>query len=144
MEAETYVTLRIRKPGASAAEVTARLGIEPTDAHEAGDSRPRGVPFREALWSLSTKADGNGALAEHLERLLEQVEHKHVELIALADDGFDKDWFCYVAVRTNGGLELGVELIRRLAQVPIRLGLTFTGCESASARPDLPRSERQS
>jgi hypothetical protein len=47
--AETYVTLRIMKSGMTVNDVSARLGIEPTNSHEAGDKRAIvGTPFREA------------------------------------------------------------------------------------------------
>ena len=67
-EAEAYVTVRIAKPGMSAGDVTARLGIEPTDSHDIGDPRPRGTPHRHAMWSLSTKSQDRGPLQEHLAR----------------------------------------------------------------------------
>jgi hypothetical protein len=127
-EAETYVTLRITKLGMSAANVTARLGIEPTHSHDAGDQRPRGgAPFRHAMWSLSTESEGRGSLDEHLAMLLDRLESKRTILVEMAADGFKMDWFCFVSVEGNGGIVLEADLLRRLSALPIDLGLDIYG-----------------
>ncbi|MEO3928399.1 DUF4279 domain-containing protein [Micromonosporaceae bacterium B7E4] len=126
-DAETYVTLRITRPGVSAADVTARLGIHPTYAHEAGDPRPRGAPWRHAMWSLSTESAGSGLLGEHLGVLLDRIEPKRVVLREMAADGFDMDWFCFVSVDGYGGILLEVDLLQRLATFPIELNLDIYG-----------------
>jgi len=126
-EAETYVSLRIAKPGVSAAAVTQRLGIEPTHAHEAGETRRNGLRFRHAMWSLSTKPDGAGPLSEHLARLLNRIEPKRAVLTEMAAEGFDMDWFCFVSVEGNGGVVLEAGLLQRLAALPIDLDLDIYG-----------------
>ncbi|MGF9755777.1 DUF4279 domain-containing protein [Microvirga sp. 0TCS3.31] len=91
--AQGYATLRITKPGMTASAITDRIGLAPTHAHEAGDTRP-GVEsrYREAMWSLSTQGRGEGLLPDHLSALLEIVEPQHEALRQLADEGFEMDW----------------------------------------------------
>jgi hypothetical protein len=127
--AEGYASLRITKPGMSAAAVTARLGIEPTYTHEVGDAFGRGDQRRkQAIWSLSTKANGRGRLDEHLARLLDQVEPKRSVIEELADEGYVMDWFCFVGVEGGqGGVVLAADLLRRLAALPIELDLDIYG-----------------
>ena len=96
--AQCYATLRISKPGVSSADVTARLGVAPTFAHEAGDVGRSGYVRREALWGLSSEHLGRGDLATHLTALLDQVAHCHDELDAMGSDGFNLDWFCFVDI----------------------------------------------
>ncbi|WP_432969060.1 DUF4279 domain-containing protein [Dactylosporangium sp. CA-233914] len=118
-QAETYVTLRITKPGVSADGVTAKLGIEPTHSHDVGDQKPRGTPYRHMMWSLSTKSQGYGPLSEHLATLLDRVEPKRAVLVEMAADRFEMDRFCFVSVEGNGGVVLQVDLLRRLAALPV-------------------------
>lgn len=127
--AESYASLRIMRPGMSAAAVTARLGIEPTYAHEVGDAFGRGDQRRkQAMWSLSTQADGPGRLDEHLARLLDRVEPKRSIIEDLANEGHTMDWFCFVGVEGGqGGVVLGIDLLRRLAALPVELDLDIYG-----------------
>jgi Domain of unknown function (DUF4279) len=125
-----YVSLRITKLGMSAAEVTARLGVTPTYSHEIGDVFGRGDQRRsQAMWCLSTKADGPGRLDDHLTRLLDLVEPRRSIIIELANEGCRMDWFCFVSVQGQGqgGVTLGAELLRRLAALPIELDFDIYG-----------------
>ena len=126
--AESYASFRIAKTGMAAAEVSARLGIEPTHSHEAGDTHGRQqVRWAQAMWSLSTKGDGRGHLSDHLERLLDRIEPKRAIIEQLAQEGYAMDWFCFVSVEGQGGVVLSVDLLRRLAALPIELGLDIYG-----------------
>lgn len=121
--AQCYATLRISKPGVSSADVTARLGVAPTFAHEAGDVGRSGYVRREALWGLSSEHLGRGDLATHLTALLDQVAHCHDELDAMGSDGFNLDWFCFVDIDGTGGVTLEADVISWLASFPVALAL---------------------
>lgn len=112
----------------SAADVTVRLGICPTYSHEVGDAFGRGDQRRkQAMWCLSTEADGRGRLDDHLARLLVQIEPKLAIIEDLANEGYTMDWFCFVSVEGQGGVMLGVDLLRRLAALPIEVDLDIYG-----------------
>jgi len=113
----------------SAAALTARLGIEPTYSHEVGDAFGRGDQQRkQAMWSLSTEADVRGPLAKHLARLLDRIEPKGSVIEDMANEGYEMDWFCFVGIEGGqGGVVLSVDLLRRLAALPIELDLDIYG-----------------
>lgn len=121
--AECYATLRVRKDGVTSADVTARLGIQPTSAHEAGDARQGGPAWPRAMWSLSTSERGRGPLADHLDALLDLVEPARERIAALADEGFELDWFCFVGVPGIAGAMLPPATLTRLGSLPIALDL---------------------
>ena len=83
---------------------------------------------KQAMWSLSTEADGRGRLDERLARLLDRVEPKRSVIEDLASEGYLMDWFCFVGVEGGqGGVVLGVDLLRRPAALPIDLDLDIYG-----------------
>jgi hypothetical protein len=79
------------------------------------------------MWALSSDERARGPLVEHLGVLLDVLEPKRDTLAELAADGFDLDWFCFVSVDAMGGVTLGVELLRRLAALPVELTLDIYG-----------------
>lgn len=127
--AQRYATLRISKTGVRSADISARLGLVPTFAHEAGDKGRSGHVRREAIWGLSTEHLGRGDLEEHLTTLLDQVSPCSRELLAMQREGFVMDWFCFVDVDGMGGVGLGAEPISRLEPFHISLDLDIYGME---------------
>ncbi|HZX03117.1 DUF4279 domain-containing protein [Kribbella sp.] len=128
----TYAGLRIFKyDGSPATDLTARLGIQPTKSHDAGDLISPGSPNRRphSLWSLSTKDAVSGSLQEHLTWLLDRVEPIEHVLHALSEEGCELDWFCFVSLDESGqgGVSFDLELLRRLAALPIHLELDLYG-----------------
>jgi Domain of unknown function (DUF4279) len=79
------------------------------------------------VWRLSTEAAGWGQLGDHLARLLDRIEPKKAIIEQLAHEGCAMDWFCFVSVEGQGGVVLSVDLLRRLAALPIELGLDIYG-----------------
>lgn len=100
-------TLRIisRDDRGSAAAVTAALGISPTRSHEAGDPRSSRdpSPWPHSYWRLESDLPNDRDLHEHLGQLLDLVEPKTSALQALATDGYELDWYCFVDVREQAG-----------------------------------------
>jgi hypothetical protein len=67
-------------------------------------------------------------LAEHLAGLVDQVSDKGRELQSLADDGYELDWFCFIAFEGGqAGVHLPAELLVRLAALPVPLELDLYG-----------------
>jgi hypothetical protein len=112
--------LRIFSATGSAAAITERLGIEPTNAVEQGQ-RPRPTAKRVASmsqWSLET-VEREGDLAEHLVELLDRVEPVRDRLVALVGNGYQLDWWCSVeSIDTERAIELYPELLARLSAFP--------------------------
>jgi hypothetical protein len=127
--ARCYVTLRVWKEGVTSAEVTDRLGMTPTFAHEVGDVGRSGHVRKGAMWGLSTEHMGRGALDDHLSAILDQIDDSRDVLRAMSTEGFTMDWFCFVDVDGIGGVSIGADLLTRLARFPVHLDLDIYGME---------------
>jgi hypothetical protein len=118
--------------GLTSAGVTRRLGVQPTGVIEAGDpvsSRSASTHVRSA-WLLSSSAgveDGT-ELAEHLHRLLAILEPVIAPLWELVHEGYEANWFCYIASHaTEHAAELDRPTLRRLLALPGDLWLDVCG-----------------
>ena len=115
----------------TAAEVTLRLGIQPTRAIEAGRVSSRSaVVHQESLWILTS---GHGIetgteLAEHLHRLLAILEPATAALWELAHAGYEANWLCYIASHaTEHAAELDRQTMQRVLALPGDLWLDVCG-----------------
>ena len=128
--------LRLFSDTRPAAEVTVRLGIEPTTSHERGDrlgARTRAVA-RQSGWVLSTDVREPSDLHEHLIELLDRVEPVRDRLLELTHAGWEMDWFCFVeAVALEHAVELDHDLLRRLAALPGALLIDTYGKDEQDA-----------
>lgn len=131
---ETNATFRLTGDNEplTAAAVTTRLGLRPTTAFEAGTAvgprsgRLRGYSFW-ALEASPTIASGV-ELAEQLHKLLDQLEPLSDELWALARQGYEANWFCFVASHaTEHAVELDRRTMERLLRLPGDLWLDVCG-----------------
>jgi len=118
--------------GLTAAGVTRRLGVQPTRAVEAGDpvsDRSAGTHVC-STWLLSSSAgveDGT-ELTEHLHRLLAVLEPVVAPLWELVREGYEANWFCYLASHaTEHAAELDRPTLRRLLALPGDLWLDVCG-----------------
>lgn len=116
----------------TAAAVTERLGVDPTCAHEDGEAvGPRSSGVREgSIWLLTSSKDIEAGveLEVQLERLLSVLEPRATALWALVTDGYEADWFCFVASdAAEHAVELSRSLLSRLLQLPGDLLLDVCG-----------------
>ena len=75
-DVKCQATLRLYSERLPAADVSTRLGLEPTSLHERGDrlgKRTRAVA-KVSGWNLSTQMREPNELSEHLSELLDRVE----------------------------------------------------------------------
>jgi hypothetical protein len=129
----TTATFRLIGDAALTAEaVTRRLGILPSRAFEAGDrvSRRSRAARGSSAWLLNSSSgieDGT-ELAEHLHRLLDDLEPVTAQLWDLVHAGYEANWFCYIASHaTEHAAELDRPTLRRLLVLPGDLWLDVCG-----------------
>lgn len=117
----------------TAAAVTARLGLAPTEAIEGGAPVSRRSPARRtgSLWLLSTGATAEPReLGDQLRRLLAVLEPVAEDLWELVGEGYHASWFCFVASQvTEHAVELDRPLLLRLLALPGDLLLDVCGDE---------------
>ncbi len=121
----TGATFRlIGKGGLTAAGVTAHVGIQPTDAIEAGSPRGRGssAVHDSSVWVLRSQvSDHNIELSESISLVLSLLEPVEGQLWELDSLGYSADWFCYVESHAaEHAAELDRELLRRMLRLPGR------------------------
>jgi hypothetical protein len=99
---QTTATFRLIRDATLTAEaVTRRLGILPSRKFEVGErvSRRSQVTRSSSAWLLSSSSgiDDSTELAEHLHRLLDDLEPVTAQLWDLVHAGYEANWFCYIA-----------------------------------------------
>ena len=120
----TYATFRVYPASLDPADVTARLGIEPSDWQRRCESRkPGGRPAKLHGWFLSS--DGvvkSRDVRRHLDWLLSRIAPRAAAIHALRSDGCRMDVSCFwVSASGHGGpsvlpaqmgplVQLGLEL----------------------------------
>jgi hypothetical protein len=143
----TMATFRLIGDSAacSAARLTAQLGVQPSEAAEAGTPiGPRTPALRqESIWLL-TSAEGPEAdveLVDQLRRLLDVLEPVADRLWELVEGGYWANWFCYLGSHaTEHAVELDRATLQRLLALPGDLWLDVYEDDTAD-RPDaLPGS----
>jgi len=129
----TTATFRLIGDATLTAEaVTRRLGILPSHAFEAGDrfSRRSQATRSSSVWLLNSSSgieDGT-ELAEHLHRLLDDLEPVTAQLWDLVHAGYKANWFCYIASHaTEHAAELDRPTLQRLLVLPGDLWLDVGG-----------------
>ena len=102
----TYATLRIYPESLDPTDVTARLGIEPSDWQRRDESRkPGGRPANLHGWFLSSESVVESRdVRRHLDWLLSRIESQAVAIHALQSEGCRMDVSCFwVSASGHGG-----------------------------------------
>lgn len=130
---ETSATFRLcGATGLTATEVTRRLGLQPSRAHEAGDpvSRRSTGTRQSSLWLLSSSPHSQPGteLAGHLHQLLAILEPVAGQLWELVHEGYEANWYCWIASHaTEHAAEPGRPTLQRLLTLPGDLWLDVCG-----------------
>lgn len=121
---ETSATFRLwGNADLTAEEVTRRLGVPPTRAFEAGTPViPRSTATTDhSLWSLASAphVQAGVELDQQLRRLLVVLEPVADRLWERASDGYEADWYCWIASHaTEHAAELDRNTLRRILALP--------------------------
>ena len=120
----TWATIRLTDADLDPADVTRRLGIEPTTAFRRGDAFGRGFARTLGSWELTSEGQvATNDLEEHLAWLLDRIEPTSGPFNAVRADGIDADIFCFLETRGHGGPTFSPHLMGRLAALELVLGL---------------------
>lgn len=120
----TYATLRIYPGQLDPEDVTARLGIEPSDCQRRGvPKHPGSRPPKLHGWFLSS----DGAVASrdvrrHLDWLLTRIGPRADAVLRLQAEGCEMDVSCYwVSAAGHGGPSLPPDQMGELARLGLEL-----------------------
>jgi hypothetical protein len=94
-ENRTYAYFSLIEPDFDPAEITRRLGIEPSDSWRKGDPHPKifGAYRKFSRWSLKSRLPASANLKDHVVDVLDQMDAK-------------KESFCSVLSEFKGELQL--------------------------------------
>jgi len=118
----TRAALAVQHATLSAAHVTDVLGLAPTESFDTGDAYARDTRTRtHSAWSLESPSD-DPSLEVQLRALLDLVDSRGPALRALAAQGFQLTWTCWVEEADgDGAWSLTSALLRDLGALPVDL-----------------------
>ena len=121
----TYASLCIYHDDLDPDNVTARLGISPSETRRKGETRRSGHVIPVGGWFISSKGHVESRdVRRHIAWILDQIAESEDELQQLQNEGCDMQVFCYwLSASGHGGPELNHEIMRRL--VSLRLDIEF-------------------
>jgi hypothetical protein len=134
----TYATLRIYPAALDPADVTARLGLEPSDWQRRGESRkPGGRPAKLHGWFLSSEgAIESRDVRRHLDWLLSRIDSRADALHALRSDGCRMDVSCFwVSASGHGGPSVLPTQMGPLARLGLELWFDIYLGDGPDAEP---------
>ncbi len=120
----TYATLRIYPEALDPSDVTARLGIEPSDWQRQGESRkPGDRPAKLHGWFLSSEgAVESRDVRRHLDWLLARLTPRADAVVALQAEGCRMDVSCFwVSASGHGGPSVRPAQMGELARLGLEL-----------------------
>lgn len=121
----TYATLRIYPELLDPADVTARLGIEPSDWQRRGESRkPGDRPAKLHGWFLTSEGlIESRDVRKHLDWLLSRIGPRAEAIHALQSNGCCMDVSCFwVSASGHGGPSVRPAQMGELARLGLELG----------------------
>jgi Domain of unknown function (DUF4279) len=121
--------------------VTTALGIEPSDAHDAGtpkSGRPGSPLWKHGLWSLQSSLPEESELDVHLQWLLDRLLPARDKILQFleSDDRLRADFFCglWLVEQHQADVSVSPEILRGIEALRAELNLDIYA-EAASAEP---------
>lgn len=137
------VSFRIIDDELDPAEVSCLLNIESSSSHKKGDpnkkisKKGREIeysPFSTGLWGLDSSQESGVSIDFHIQSLLDKLEPVNEKLHILYERGYKFDIFCGVFIIDSAqpGIELDCDIIRKMADLKVSLGLCIYNINSRS------------
>ena len=129
------LTLRVRHPLMSSAEIAAKIGIMPEIAQDVGEERknPKGVPlpgvYKETRCSFSIGKGDFSAIEQELHTFTAKLLTIYTELKYITDTGGRIEYFIGCFIEGNSGMSLDEQLMRDLSQLKICLDFDLYGAD---------------
>jgi hypothetical protein len=149
---ETHATLRVMGLRVDPSAVSLRLGLQPTQAHRAGDpnvgpSGRRYSDFREGLWALDSPLPSSSSLTDHLQALVDLVLTRETAIGNLKQLGYRVDFYLSAFdLEDSGGFFFPAALLQAMGRLGIDLNLDLyynVADESCHPLGEVPRGNRR-
>jgi hypothetical protein len=121
---ETYVTLRIYHEELNPQDVSSKLRLTASHSQSKGQviQGQRVAPI--GGWFIGSEGHVDSRdVQRHIGWILDQLLGREALLLALQDEGYETDLFCFWASATgHGGPELSPEIMERLSSLRLKIG----------------------
>ena len=118
-------TLRIFGTGLDLDAITARLGLQPTHVHRAGEQRTsRAKPYEHDMWYVDAPLPEAAPLEQHIEWLYQAVA-PHIAWLKELKSSATVDVFCgYRSNSTTAGFEVDHRALRLFQELEVPFGVS--------------------
>ncbi len=134
MPSETnFVSFRFVGPDVHPALITARLGINPSRAHEKGEPMPRrpAHAYPTGAWCIDSPLPASQPFETQISALLDRLALVSTGIQNLASSGLIGEFYCsYFIEGTQGTVDLSSSTLARIGALPARL-LIAIYCEES-------------
>lgn len=122
MAARAYATFTLYDDTLTGAEITRRLGLQPTRVHDRGDlispRNPNSSLRQHTTWALTSALPDTEELIDHLSWLLDHVEPRLPAVRDLCQAGCAVRWVCFVTAKPTGNaVWLETETLSRIVAI---------------------------
>lgn len=118
-------TLRVHGDGVPFAELSQRLGVEPTHLHRKGEQRrPNSPAYRDDAWHFEAPLPGTEPLERHIEALW-QVVRPAVEYLKVLKTSCNVDVFCgYRSNCDTAGFQVSHQCLELFTKLEVPFGVS--------------------
>lgn len=123
----TYASFSMIGDDLNPDDVSSILQVQPSDSFRRGDKKKNGSTWKHGFWSLESEGNVHSDdLSEHIEWLLDQIEHCQDYITGLSTSNISARIFCYWELKSgNGGPRFSPALLSRLVALDLTLDIDF-------------------
>jgi hypothetical protein len=119
-------TLRIFGEITDLAEISSRLGLQPTDTHRKGEKKgPRSPGFRHDMWAYSPPLDKSEPLENHIDALWKTLKPHKQYLIGLKKSVTVDVFLGYRSNCDHAGIEVPHKSLEMFTELEIPFGISI-------------------